>query len=170
MKLNKHIIIIGFMGTGKTTVGAQLAAKLKCSFFDTDKEIVAVEKMCIDKLFAEKGEEYFRATETKVLSKIINIPPSIIATGGGIILSPINQEIISNQHVVLLEASPDEIYSRVVNSTERPLIKGNVKEKIDTLLMQRTELYKALADTSILTNNKSIEEIIDEIITYLHLY
>lgn len=167
---DKHIVLIGFMGTGKTTIGYKLADKLGCAFFDTDKEIILSEGMSIDKIFTEKGEEYFRLAETEVLNKVIDNPPAIIATGGGIILSSINREIISKQYPVLLEASSTEIYNRIANSTERPLIKANIKNKIETLLEERAELYKALAVTSISTDNKSVEQIIDEVIVSLHLY
>lgn len=168
--LEKHIILIGFMGTGKTTIGYKLANKLGCTFFDTDKEITLSEGMGIDKIFIEKGEKYFRLAETKALNKVIDNPPAIIATGGGIILSSTNRETISKHYPVLLEASAAEIYNRIANSTERPLIKGNIKNKIETLLEERAELYKALAVTSISTDNKSVEQITDEIILSLHLY
>lgn len=170
MELKKHIILIGFMGTGKTTVGHKLAEHLNCSFFDIDEKIIETEGSSINDIFSEKGEEYFRVVETRILNNIVNNPPSIIATGGGIILSPINREIITTQHVVLLEASTDEIYRRIANSTERPLIKGSIKDKIETLLMERAELYKSLADTPIITDNKSVEQITEEIIASLHLY
>lgn len=170
MELKKHIILIGFMGTGKTTVGRKLAENLNCSFYDIDEKIIETEGSSINDIFSEKGEEYFRVVETRVLNNILNNPPSIIATGGGIILSPTNREIITTQHVVLLEASTDEIYRRIANSTERPLIKGSIKDKIETLLMERAELYKSLADTPIITDNKSVEQITEEIIASLHLY
>lgn len=169
MKLTKHIILIGFMGAGKTTVGSKLADKLSYPFFDTDKLIVDAEGISVDRLFAEKGEEFFRLAETGALKKVINNPPSIIATGGGIVLSPINRDIINSQHVVLLDATSTEIIRRIGDSTERPLIKGDAWDKINTLLRERNEIYKDLADIIISTDNKSIDQITDEIIASLHL-
>lgn len=168
MKLDKHIILIGFMGTGKTTIGQELAKRLNCNFVDIDQEIVEFEGRSINDIFATSGEMYFRKIETETLKKTLANISGVVATGGGIILSKENRQIISEGQTILLEASIEEIYHRLSDNSDRPLLKADniteVKEKMEKLLRERKGLYHSLGAVTINTDNKTISEIVNEII------
>lgn len=170
MKKDKQIILIGFMGTGKTVVSRLLAERLGIQLVDTDEEIIKNEKMDINSIFRKYGEDYFRKCESNVLKNLLNsTTPSVISTGGGIVLSAENREAMVNSIVILLEASPLEIVKRIGEDKERPLLKNsnNMLENITNLLDQRIDLYENNCDIKINTDNKTIEQITNEIITKL---
>lgn len=170
MEKNKQIILVGFMGTGKTTTGKILAKKLGVKFIDTDSEIINKEKKDITSIFEKYGEEYFRKCETDVLLQLLkNDYTSVISTGGGIVLSTENRKIMKNNHVVLLQASPKEIVKRISEDKERPLLKNssNLLEKVTSLLEERNNLYEQVCDVKINTENLTVEEIRDIIINRL---
>ncbi len=166
-EFNKHIILIGFMGTGKTIVGIELAKHLAINYIDTDKEIEWKEGTSINEIFSTKGEEYFRRLETVVFSSVINSnSPSVISTGGGIVLSKKNRIAMCDSLVILLQASPEEIYARIKEDTDRPLLKNeiNLLSQITNLLNQRQKLYKEASNYTIETGGKQISEIVAEIV------
>ncbi len=165
--LTKHIILIGFMGTGKTTVGIELAKSLSINFFDTDQEIEKAEKKNISEIFKDSGEEYFRGLETEVLIKLTtDEKPSVIATGGGIILSDRNRSILNNFPTILLQATPEEIYARIKDNHDRPLLHNgkDLLSHITLLLKNRMDLYIEASKYIVKTGNKEIDLIIDEIL------
>lgn len=168
----KHIILIGFMGTGKSTVGKALAKKLRVSFVDTDQAIELFEGMSISEVFATQGEAYFRKVESKILTELLEYPDSqqVIATGGGVILSEKNRMLLEKHHVFLLQASIGEILSRVKKEQhQRPLLgkEDEIQDRITNLLNERNALYEYTADYIIQTDHKSIDTIIDEIRDHL---
>jgi len=171
MTNQQHIILIGFMGAGKSTVGKALASQLKISFIDIDEEIVKREGRSIPEIFNADSEMYFRKVETKTLYTVLqSLSPVVISTGGGIILSEENQSIIKQHHTILLNASIDEIYNRIKeNSKERPLLQQsdqNLKRRLTELYSSRQSVYQQLAELVIDTNNKDITKIVNEIIEY----
>ena len=143
-----NIVIVGFMGTGKTTYGKKLAIQKNMPFIDTDDLIVERTGLSIPEIFSQKGEEWFRAIEAQICHSLLKYENTIIATGGGIILSESNRNILRQLgEIVYLEASVDEIYTRISNDTEvtRPLLKTqNPKESIRKLLEARRPLYESL--------------------------
>lgn len=165
---NKHIILIGFMGTGKSSVGKILSKSLELPYIDTDYKIELRKQQSIPKIF-EKGEAYFRSIEEETLNDIIiNHSPSIISTGGGIILSEKNRALMKNHLVILLQASIEEIYKRVKQNQERPLLHvKDVRGKIADTLDQRKALYAHLANITINTDNKEIKQVAEEIVSNL---
>ena len=161
-----NIALIGMMGSGKTTIGKMLQAKLsEFSFVDTDEEIVKLEQKTINDIFEEKGEAYFRTLETNILREIFKNDKQIISTGGGIVCKEENLQLLKgNSLVIYLRAADKTLYNRIKNSTERPLLKSNnMQEKIISLLKQREAMYEK-AHFIIDTDNKSIEEAEKEII------
>lgn len=162
-----NIILIGFMGVGKTSVGKVLADKLNLTFFDTDFEI---EKKYgkIDYIFEKFGQDYFRTIETDELNNLLSKDNLVISTGGGIVLE--NFEILKkNCNVIFLDASVDTIFNNLVNDkNKRPLLKNkNLKENIENLLYKRYNLYTECSNFKINTNNKNIYQIVDQIIDTL---
>ncbi|QOT00792.1 AAA family ATPase [Brevibacterium sp. JNUCC-42] len=158
-----NIILIGFMGTGKSTVGEQLAQRLNYERCDLDEEIVKTAGKSISQIFAEDGEEMFRQWETDVLLRLVDGYRRVIITGGGAVLRPENvQVMLQHGKVVALTADEQEIIRRVERDQDRPLLQGNVREKVRGLLQARAGAYD-FAPVQVDTTGKTIEEIVDEI-------
>ncbi len=158
--MTNNIVLIGFMGSGKTTVGKVLARELAYRFVDTDDLVEASEGMTIPKIFETKGEETFRKSETAALSEAIGRHHGVISTGGGIVTIKANKAILRRGTVVYLEASPEQVYNNVKNDTSRPLLQGgDVYEKICKLLKEREVLYKDAAHYTVKVDNRTPQEI-----------
>ena len=145
----QHIFLIGPMGAGKSTIGRQLAGFLKRPFCDIDNEIESRAGADIQWIFDMEGEAGFRVRESKVLMEVIaNERPSVIATGGGIILSAKNRAALSaNGQVVYLSATKQQLFERTRKDKNRPLLQVKDREAvIDQLVREREPLYKEVAD------------------------
>lgn len=166
----QHIILTGFMGTGKSTIGRRLANRLNLIFIDTDHEIEKEEGKSIPEIFNQHGEDYFREVESELFIQLLsNENQKVISTGGGIILSQKNRKAMLNHQVILLEASIDEIMRRVKENENRPLLNQGVelKERISHLIQERKKYYSEVATIKVNTDDKKKEDIINEIITLL---
>lgn len=167
IKMKKNIVLIGFMGSGKSTVGKSLASQLEYQFLDTDEEIEKKEKKTINKLFAEQGERYFRTCETEFLKGFESLAEhKIISTGGGMPLFEENGTILKKLgFVVYLSVEKDTVVKRLQGDTTRPLLAGeDAEQKISDLLEYRSPIYEYTAHITVKTDNKTIEEITEEII------
>ncbi|WP_053368932.1 shikimate kinase [Bacillus sp. FJAT-27245] len=161
------IFLIGFMGSGKSTVGRLLGEKLGRRFIDTDEEIVRQEGKSINELFVEFGEAHFRELETASL-KAHPKSQTVVATGGGAPLSENNRRVMKEEGIVIfLDAPADEILSRLKDDQTRPLLQGNKKKEIDERLSRRMPIYLESADIRIDTRGKNPERITEEIIASL---
>ena len=163
---NRNIILIGYMGSGKSTVGRKAARAVEYNFLDTDALIEKEEGMTISKLFEEKGEPYFREKETETIRKLIAEPKgNIIATGGGLPMKEGNAELLKELGTVIyLKAETDTLMKRLSGDNARPLLKnGDLREKIETMLAIRGPVYEACADLVLQTDNMSFYEIICQI-------
>ena len=161
-----NIILVGYMGAGKTTVGKKLSEH-GYKFIDTDEYIVDYEKMSINDIFSRHGEKYFRDLETKVLNILAeNTRNTVISTGGGLPLRKENEAILKNiGRVIYLKADADTIYERVKRDTKRPLLAGDDPyKKICDMLVERTPRYEAVADIIIDTREKNTDMIAREIL------
>lgn len=166
----RHVILIGFMGCGKTTVGIRLSYRLKRVVEDTDKRIEREQGRLISEIFAQEGEEYFRSLETDLLSRMCEEKGfKIIATGGGLPLREENRLLLHKLgKVIYLRIKPQTVYERLKNDTTRPLLQGgNPLEKIEKLLGQRQAVYESAADIILDVDDKSIEQILEEIVEAL---
>ena len=164
-----NIILVGFMGTGKSSVSKKLSEVLKMKSIDTDQYIERKENTTIDKIFSINGEEYFRKCEKDALLELSKKKNIIISCGGGIVIKDENIKLIKEMgKVILLTASSNTIYKRVKYSKDRPILNANMNEEyIATLMKKREEKYLQAADIIINTDNKSIEKICEEIINKL---
>ncbi len=160
-----NIVLVGFMGTGKTTVGKALAAKLNWTYVDTDELIEQKTRLSIPTIFQQHGEPYFRDVESEVIKETILKLHQIISTGGGIVIREQNIKTIkSNGIMVCLTTTPEKIFERIKSDTNRPLLQvENPKQRIQDLLKVR-EPYYAKADITIITTHLSPEEIANQII------
>lgn len=167
MKYKGNIILIGFMATGKTTVGKLLAQKLNMKFVDTDKLIEKNEDMSINEIFNIYGENYFRKIENKIIKNLENKNNTVISTGGGIILNSQNIDILrKNGKIFFLDTSIEKIKDRLKNNKSRPLNKD--LQSIIDLYESRYNLYLNAADY-ILNSDKTLSETCKEIIKLISL-
>lgn len=164
---NRHIILIGFMGAGKTTIGKKLARKLDLEFIDTDDRIEAQTGRKISDIFAEDGEAYFRGLETETLRQLSQQERRcVIAVGGGLPMQPQNRPLLKELGtVVFLEAEIETLEQRLKNDRVRPKLQGgNLRERIVSLMEERREVYQETADAFVSTDNRSYGSILSEII------
>ncbi|MBW7474224.1 shikimate kinase [Paenibacillus oenotherae] len=164
--LQSHIVLIGFMGTGKSTVSQLLAERLGCEAVDVDAVIIDRAGMPIPEIFATKGEAAFREAETEALSEVLGRERlQVIATGGGAVLAQQNRELMLKfGFVVNLYASADLIVSRVSQDTSRPLLQGDVRGRVYKLLEDRKHAYD-FAHCTIDTEQLTPSEVADAIAT-----
>ena len=161
-----HIILIGFMGAGKTSVGEALAKELGIVFGDTDARIEAQQKKKINDIFAQYGEPYFRDLETDMLRQLQNEKERlVISVGGGLPVRPENRRLLKNLGtVVYLRAQAETLVGRLQGDTTRPkLAGGDLREKIETLMRAREACYLEAAQLPVDTDKKSIKDIVKEI-------
>lgn len=163
---NRNIILIGYMGSGKSTVGRKAAKALEYQFLDTDALIEQEDGRTIAKLFEEKGEDYFRKKETETIRRLLTEKKGrIIATGGGLPMKEENAGLLKQLGtVVYLKAETDTLLNRLSGDTARPLLQeGDLREKIETMLAVRGPVYERCADVVLQTDTMSFYEIICEI-------
>lgn len=165
-----NIVLIGFMGTGKTTAGRRLALRLGRPFFDTDAEVERVTGKAVRQIFDTLGGIRFRSEEALVIKRLSGGSGAVIATGGGAVLKPENLALLkSSGIIVLLTASPEVIYRRVRNKKTRPLLNqgGDLMNIIMSTLAQREAKYSEAADITISTDRGTPEETVSLIIDQL---
>jgi shikimate kinase len=160
-----NIYLVGFMGTGKTVVGKELARKKKWQFVDLDDLIELKEKRTISNIFAQEGEPYFRKVEKKVLQEVAKEKKFVVACGGGIVLDKDNIHIMKKTGIMIcLSSAPQVILERTAAYRHRPLLNvSNPRKQIELLLKLRAPYY-AQADKTIDTSKISVREVVDKII------
>ena len=159
----RNIVLIGFMGTGKSTVGKRLAQSLAWDFVDTDCEIGEITNLSITEIFRRHGETRFRSEERIVVERLSQQEQIVIATGGGTVLNPLNWEALAQNGIVIaLHASLEAILSRIGHKNDRPLLKGS-QEEIEKLWSERQKCY-AQADFTVDTSEKDVDEVVSEIL------
>ena len=158
------MVLVGFMGTGKTTVGKKLARRLGMKFVDSDQEVERVTGLTINQIFKRFKEVRFRSEEKAALRRITKNTGQVIATGGGAVIDPENVEMLKlNGFVVCLTAEPEVIFERVKRKKNRPLLqKDDPLAEIKKLLAERASFY-AKADVTVDTSRMDLEAVIAEV-------
>ena len=166
MKKYKNIYLIGLMGSGKTTLGKILSKKLDKDFYDSDQVIEEKLGVNVPMIFEYEGEAGFREREKDILKELVSKQNIVLATGGGIILSESNRDLLAKNGIVIyLKSNQKDLVLRMKNDKTRPLLKnGNVELIIKKLCQEREPLYEQIADFEIATKNKRIHEVVNEII------
>ncbi len=165
--MTKNIVLIGFMGTGKSSCGRALATRLGCAFIDLDKYIENKEKMGIPEIFATKGETYFREKEREAVREVAQRKGVIIATGGGAVKDEENVALLKERGIIVcLSADVDTILQRTARRGERPMLDGQEDRRkgVEELLASRQAMYARAdftVDTSLLSPMQVTEEIVD---------
>lgn len=163
----ENVILTGFMGCGKSSLGVRLSYRLKMPLIDTDKKIEKEQGCTISQLFETKGEAYFRQLETECIKNMINQKGNyVISVGGGLPVKEENREILKQLGmVVYLRIRPETVYARLKEDTTRPLLQGeNPQEKIRNLMSERAEFYESGADVIIDVDDLDTEQIMQKIV------
>lgn len=159
----KNLILIGFMGAGKTTVGRLLAKEKNMKFVDTDDRIAEEQGKTIPDIFAEYGESYFRDLETDLLRRMQNdTEGAVVSVGGGMPVREENRELLRRLGcVIYLSAAKQTILGRVQSDGSRPMLNGDDLEKrVDTLMKAREHLYKQAAHLDIRTDGRNVYQVL----------
>lgn len=167
-RMNKNIVLVGFMGTGKSSVGRYLANKLNKKFVELDEEIVKKAGMSISEIFTKKGEPAFREIECQVVEEWSKGENLIISTGGGVVLNSKNVDNLrKNGILICLTAKPEVVLARVEKDTGRPLLAVEDRlGKIKELLAQREPFYRA-ADYMLDTSELTLRELGEHILGFI---
>jgi shikimate kinase len=164
-----NVFLVGMMGAGKTTIGRALARKLDRKFFDTDQEIVRRTGVPIPVIFDIEGEHGFRARESAILAELSQCDSAVIATGGGIVLSSANREILQAAGTVIyLRASVEDLWRRTSRDRNRPLLQTvDPQQTLRNLHTQRDPLYNEVADITVNTSNQSVLRLVNDLLQKL---
>ncbi len=171
--MKQNVVLIGFMGTGKTSLGRSLAQRLGRAFLDLDQKIEEKSGKKIPEIFAEYGEEYFRELEGRVVEEAAGRSGVVISTGGGTVKNPKNMELLRKRSVVIsLTAKPEVILARTRKKGKRPVLdqmdQGDRLRAVEQLMEERKPLYE-LADYTVDTSDRSPFQIVEEIARYLKI-
>jgi shikimate kinase len=163
-----NLVLIGFMGCGKSSVGRRLSALTGHRFIDTDDQIVQAEGRSIAEIFAAEGEDYFREVERRVAQNYIGVCGIVVSSGGGFILREDNRQTLKKIGIVAwLDADPDVLFERATRSGKRPLLQTeNPREIFDRLLDSRRPFYEEAADFRLdstgLSHDEAAQKLLDE--------
>lgn len=164
------IVLVGMMGVGKSTVGRRLAARLKLPFVDADNEIEAAATMTIPEIFESRGEAYFRDGEARVIARLLDSGPAVLATGGGAFMREETRQRIHDKAIsIWLKAEVDIIMRRVRRRADRPLLQtADPTGTVSRLLAEREPVYQ-LADLTIWSRDVPHEKIVEECVEALQV-
>lgn len=158
----RSIVLVGMMGAGKSSIGRRLAGRLGVPFVDADTEIENAAGMTITEIFDKHGEPYFRAGEARVIARLLDSGPQVLATGGGAVMDPSTRALIRDKGVsVWLKADIDVLLKRTKRRNDRPLV-----DRLKDLMPQREPIY-AQSDIVVLSREEPHDTIVDEIMTAL---
>ena len=165
----KTVYLIGFMGSGKSTIAAMIRKETGCKLVEMDARIVEEQGMSINDIFAKYGESHFRDLESDLVRRIGEEGNAIVSCGGGVVVRPENVKTMkATGMIVFLKASPETIYERVRYSTDRPILNGHMNvEYIAELMEKRRALYEAAADAIVCVDGKTKTQVKEEILALL---
>ena len=164
----KSIVMIGLMGAGKSAIGRRLAQRLELPFHDADTEVERAAGCSISEIFAHRGESEFRAGERRVIARLLDAPPQVLATGGGAFIDPETRVRVRKKGIsVWLRASLDVLVTRVRRRTHRPLLReGDPREILGRLMAERYPIY-AEADITVESVDGPHDDVVDSIVSAL---
>ncbi len=165
----RSIVLVGMMGAGKSTIGRRLSARLGLPFLDADAEIELAHRLSIPDIFEKYGEPYFRDGEVRVIARLLDNGPAVIATGGGAVMRQETRDRIRDKAVsIWLKADSDIIMRRVKRRSDRPLLQtANPEATVERLIREREPVY-GQADVTVWSRDVPHEKIVDECMEALH--
>jgi shikimate kinase len=166
---NRSVVLVGMMGAGKSTIGRRLSVRLELPFLDADAEIELAHRMPIPDIFEKYGEPYFRDGEVRVIARLLDNGPAVIATGGGAVMRQETRDRIREKAVsIWLKADSDIIMRRVKRRSDRPLLQTvDPEATVERLIREREPVY-GQADLTVWSRDVPHEKIVDECIEALH--
>lgn len=164
-----RIFLVGPMGTGKTTIGRQLAHALGLEFEDSDQEIQRRTGVDIPTIFEYEGEDGFRVRERKVIADLVEVENQVLATGGGAVTQAENRRLLpARGFVIYLECSPQQQYDRTYKDKNRPLLQSeDPLESLQELMRERDPLYREVADLVVSTEGRSASAVVKDIVRHI---
>lgn len=159
------LVLIGSPGAGKSSVGRRVAEQLGVPFADTDALIEAAAGMSVSDIFVNQGEDAFRDLEAATVAAAINERDGVVSLGGGAVLREETRERLAGHRVVWLRVSVADAASRVGMNTARPLLLGNVRGTLSTMLEQRNPIYEAVATNVVDTAGRNVREVTEQVLT-----
>ena len=171
MNRKNNIILIGFMGSGKTTFGRWISTSHSMKFIDTDEYIEKKYNKLIKDIFRESGEEAFRNMETQAVRELADSSDNCVISVGGLPVRDINRRLLKELGIVVyLKTEVDELVKRLSKDTSRPLLAGgNLREKIESLMTAREALYKDAADVIVKTDGRRFEDMYADIVSAVNI-
>lgn len=166
-----NLVLIGFMASGKSSIGKRVARRLGYRFVDTDDVIESEMGCSVSDIFAIQGEAYFRSLETRLIQNLRQLQNHVLATGGGIVTTPGNMDLLKQIGIVIfLNAEPKDILTRLERDTRRPMVQGeNLEERVFGLLEQRMPLYSE-ADLIVKATRGSVNQTAGEVVRHIVAY
>ncbi|HSS68225.1 MAG TPA: shikimate kinase [Nocardioidaceae bacterium] len=158
-----RVVLVGPMGAGKTTVGAELAARWQVELRDTDADVEAVAGKPVADIFVDDGEAVFRELERVAVARAIAEHAGVVAVGGGAVMADATRAALAGHRVVFLDVSLSDAAARVGLGTTRPMLLGNVRGQLKALLDARRPLYDEVAVIRVATDGKTVAEVADEV-------
>jgi shikimate kinase len=161
--MSPRVVLVGPMGAGKSTVGRLLAERWGVAFRDTDDDVEQADGRSISDIFVDSGEEHFRALERAAVARAVAEHDGVLAVGGGAVMREETRAVLDGQRVVFLRVGLADAAARVGLGTSRPLLLGNVRGTMKTLLDERTPVYEAVATTVVDTDGRTPDEVADAV-------
>jgi shikimate kinase len=158
-----RVVLVGTMGAGKSTVAALLAVRWGLDVRDTDSDVEATAGKEISEIFVDDGEDHFRSLEREAVRAALTEHDGVLALGGGAVLDPQTRELLRGHAVVYLRVGLSDAVKRVGLGVGRPLLLGNVRSRVKALMDEREPIYRELAAVVVDTDQKSAEEVADEV-------
>jgi shikimate kinase len=157
------VVLVGPMGAGKTTVGAELAARWRVELRDTDADVEARAGKSVSDIFVDDGEEAFRALERAAVAAALGEHDGVVSVGGGAVMSAETRALLARHRVVFLDVGLSDAAARVGMGAARPLLLGNVRSQLKALLDARRPLYEEVAAVRVLTDGRTVAEVADDV-------
>jgi shikimate kinase len=160
------VVLVGSPGAGKSAVGRRVADRRSVAFVDTDQAVEAAAGMSVSDIFVTMGEEEFRRLEAEAVAESLS-GDGVVALGGGAVMRSETQERLAGHRVVWLKVAVSDAANRVGLNTARPLLLGNVRGTLNTLLQQRTPIYEAVATDTVETSGRSLRDVTDDVLALI---
>ncbi len=165
--MSPRVVFVGAPGAGKSTVGRRVADRLGIPFADSDALIEKRAGKTVSEIFIDDGEEEFRRLEREEVARALKDFPGALSLGGGAIVDPQTRSALREERVVWLQVDLSHATSRVGMNSARPLLLGNVRGTMLTMLEQRTPLYAEVASDIVDTNGRSVKDVVGQVVTLL---